>query len=125
MNEIIYTPGVCNIGPEEIAQRKKIGWIGVVITVVVSIALLMTRLPAIIRIAVFLPAFVGAIGLLQAYAHFCVAFGQAGIFNLGALGTTQSVADVASKQQDQKRVRLLITYAVLIAMAVTVLVYLV
>jgi hypothetical protein len=125
MNEILYTPGVCNIGPAEIAQRKKIGWIGVVITVVLSIVLLTTSLPAIIRIVVFLPAFVGAIGLLQAYAHFCVAFGQAGIFNLGPVGITQSVIDATAKQQDQKRARLLITYAVLIALAVTVLVYVV
>ena len=39
VQKIIYTPGVCNIGPAEIAMRKRAGWIGLAVTVLTWFAL--------------------------------------------------------------------------------------
>jgi len=33
MNDNVYIPGVCNIGPAEIAMRKRVGWGALAVTV--------------------------------------------------------------------------------------------
>jgi len=113
MNEIkvVYTPGVCNIGPAEIARRRMVGWIGLVITVVFLAALFYFKSSSLLRLIVVLPAFVSASGFLQAYFHFCSGFAQEGVFNLGEIGTTQKVTDAAAKAKDAKRGRNIMLYA--------------
>jgi hypothetical protein len=121
MTKIIYTPGVCNIGPEEIARRKNVGWIGLIATVVLVVLLFELHVAPVWRITVFLPAFVAASGFVQAYAKFCVAFGQAGVYNFGTVGTTQTVTDIQSKQRDVKKTAQLYVYIIVIAVIITAL----
>jgi hypothetical protein len=122
MTKVIYTPGVCNIGPEEISRRKKVGWIGLIATVILTAALLMLKVASVWRIFVFLPAFVASSGFVQAYAGFCVAFGKAGVYNFGPVGTTQGVVDLQSKQRDMQKTVRLYVYILSIAIVVTALV---
>jgi cellulose synthase/poly-beta-1,6-N-acetylglucosamine synthase-like glycosyltransferase len=123
MTEIIYTPGVCNIGPEEIAQRKKVGAIGLVATIIISLALLYWDVAPVIRIVLFLPAFVAASGLIQAYGHFCFAFGNAGIFNFGTVGTTQTVTDPEALKKDKQQAFKLMAYSVIAALIYTAFIF--
>jgi hypothetical protein len=126
MTQIVYTPGVCNIGPAEIARRRNVGWVGLAATAVLAAALFYFNVSPIWRITIFLPAFVMASGFVQAYMNFCVGFAQSGVFNFGALGKTEAVAnDDQSKAKDAKRAAQLYLYIIGIAILVTVLAFLI
>jgi hypothetical protein len=98
-----YQPGVCNIGPAEIAARRRSGHVGVVATIVLFLLLVVIGVPPIARLLVAIPAAVAASGYLQARARFCAGFGSRGVFNFGALGTTQHVDDAAARSLDRRR----------------------
>src|SRR5260221_8516447 len=75
---------VCaNIGPAERRRRNVTGVIGTVATMLVISALIETHAPPVWRFIVLLPAYVAAIGVLQARAQTCVAFARKGIRGLG------------------------------------------
>jgi hypothetical protein len=99
-----YQPGVCNIGPDEIAKRRRSGHFGLVATVVTFVVLVALGVPPIARFLVAVPAALAASGYLQAYFKFCVAFGSAGVFNFGARGSLQHIADKDARARDRQRV---------------------
>jgi len=99
-----YQPGVCNIGPDEIAKRRRSGHVGIIATLVTLVVLLAIGAPPLARFLVALPAAIAASGYLQAYFKFCVAFGTAGVFNFGARGTTQHIVDAEARARDRQRV---------------------
>lgn len=120
MAQIIYTPGVCNIGPEEIARRRNVGWIGFLVAAVLFALLYWTRVDAWWRLFIFFPALLSASGFLQAYFHFCAGFAKRGVFNFGPLGKTQTITDEASKAKDRSRGNKIMLYAALIGAAVAI-----
>jgi len=115
-----YQPGVCNIGPDEIAQRRRAGHIGAIVTLGLLAFLLLLRLPPAWRLAVAIPAAGTAITYLQAILHFCVAFGMAGVFNFGRVGRTTSVAEEAARRADRARAARMIAAGSAIGLAVGV-----
>jgi len=100
-----YRPGVCNIGPAEIARRRRTGHVGVLATVGLLALLLAVDAPAWSRLIVALPAAGAASGYLQAWLHFCAGFGSRGVFNFGALGQVRSVDDPGARARDRGRAR--------------------
>ena len=100
-----YQPGTCNIGPAEIARRRRAGHVGLVATVVVFVALVAIDAPPIARIVVAVPAMVAASGYLQAWLKFCAGFGSRGIFNFGPVGDTEQVVDADARSRDRVRAR--------------------
>ena len=96
--DLAYQPGLCNIGPSEIARRRRSGYAGVVIGIGILAALILVGAPPLTRLLVALPAAVAASGYLQARLHFCAGFGSRGVFNFGPLGAVQSVAEVAGPE---------------------------
>ena len=52
-----YIPGVCNIGPAEIRLRKRLGWWGLLITIVLWALFVWLQLPVVWRVILFLPVF--------------------------------------------------------------------
>ena len=100
-----YRPGVCNIGPEEIARRRRAGHVGVVATLVLLAVLVVVDAPPLLRLLVALPAAGAAAGYLQAWLRFCAGFGSRGVFNFGPLGRTDAVADDANRRLDRRRSR--------------------
>ena len=113
-----YQPGVCNIGPAEIARRRRAGLLGVVVTVAVLVALIVFHAPPMVRFLIALPAAGTAIGMLQAWLKFCVAFGSAGVFNFGALGREQHVVDKQARTRDRFRSIQIIGAGLLIGLAI-------
>jgi len=101
--ELSYAPGTCNIGPAEIARRRRTGHIGLVVTLGLFVLLLAIGAPPLVRLLVALPAAAAAAGYLQAWLRFCAAFGILGVFNFDALGRVQSVADRAAARKDRRR----------------------
>jgi len=98
-----YRPGVCNIGPAEIARRRRAGHVGLLITIAAFAALIAVDAPPLVRLVLALPAAAAASGYLQAWLKFCAGFGSRGIFNFGPVGDTQQVVDEDARARDRAR----------------------
>jgi hypothetical protein len=98
-----YQPGVCNIGPAEIARRRRTGHIGLLAAVALFAILVAVGAPPLARLLVAIPAILSASGYLQAYLKFCAGFGAAGVYNFDEVGTTDKVADAASRAADRAK----------------------
>jgi hypothetical protein len=119
VNEIQYVSGVCNIGPAEVARRRALGWVGLVATVVLVGVLLWIGAPRLWALAVFVPAFLGAAGFLQARYKFCSGYAARGVYNFGRPGQTRAVPDDAAQRTDRRRGNQILMATVLIAVVVT------
>lgn len=114
-----YVPGVCNIGPAEIARRRRAGWLGLGLTVVLWAAFIIFRVGAPWRLFVILPAAMGATGFLQARMHFCAGFGISGAFNFGnEVGKTDSVTQAEFRRKDRAKAAQIGLYSLLIGLVV-------
>lgn len=100
-----YRPGVCNIGPAEIARRRRAGHVGLIATAIVFAVLVIVGAPPLARLLLILPAAAAASGYLQARFKFCAGFGTQGVFNFGDVGTTEQVANDAARALDRARAR--------------------
>jgi hypothetical protein len=115
-----YQPGVCNIGPAEIARRRRAGHVGLVATLGILAALVAIGAPPVARIIVALPAAVSASGYLQARLRFCAGFASVGVFNFGDVGSTQAVLDPEARRRDRARARQISVASGLVGLAVGV-----
>lgn len=117
-----YVPGVCNINTKEIAYRKKAGYFGLGLTIIVAAALLTLGLNRYIRIIVIVPIFIAAIGFLQAKNKFCVAYAAAGTQNAddGSEKAT-AVTDNSAVNADKKRAQKMNLQALAISVLLTAL----
>ncbi len=113
-----YVPGVCNIGPAEIARRRLAGHVGVLAAVVLLAVLVGARTPRSARLLLALPTAGAASGYLQAHRHFCAGFGARGVLNFGPVGHVTAVADPADRAADRAASRRLGRQSALIGLAV-------
>ncbi|HEX7490364.1 MAG TPA: hypothetical protein VF337_01530 [Candidatus Limnocylindrales bacterium] len=100
---VAYEPGVCNIGPAEIARRRRVGHVGLVVSIGLFAVLLAVAAPHWTRLILILTAGPAATGYIQARLHFCAGFGSSGVYNFGELGTVQKVADEEAHRRDRMR----------------------
>jgi hypothetical protein len=98
-----YTPGACNIGPEEIERRRRSGVVGLAVGASMAIGLVVVGAPAPARWLVAIPVAGGAAGLLQAQLKFCAAYGFRGVRGLVGLGRPEPVVDPAARRVDRRR----------------------
>lgn len=98
-----YVPGICNIGPAEIARRRRSGHVAALVTVAGLALLLAFDVPPVWRLVLILPAAGAASGYLQAGLHFCAGFGFRGVHNFGALGPVERVIVEESIARDRRR----------------------
>jgi hypothetical protein len=115
-----YRPGVCNIGPAEIARRRRAGHVGLIVTIALLAGLVLIQAPPLARLVLIIPAAVSASGYLQAYLKFCAGFGSRGIFNFGEVGTTQRVGDAASRALDRARANRIMAASLAVGIGVAV-----
>jgi hypothetical protein len=88
-----YRPGQCNIGPAEIARRRRAGHVGLLMTLAALAVLIAIDAPPLARLLVALPAAIAASGYLQAWLRFCAGFGARGVLNFGDVGSTEEVPE--------------------------------
>jgi hypothetical protein len=101
-----YVPGACNIGPAEVALRRRFGHAGLVVTAGLAAALLGSDRHPAWRLALAVPAAGSAAGYLQARQRFCANYGFRGLYNFDRLGRERPVAgDQAARTQDRRRAR--------------------
>ena len=99
-----YTPGVCNIGPAEIAARQHSGWIMTTVTLVVFLLFFFLKVPNVWRLILFFPLTGAASGFLQGYYHFCAGYGFSGLYNVvKPLGETESVEKAEFRKADRAK----------------------
>ena len=59
-----YRPGVCNIGPAEIARRRRAGHVGLAVTLAALAVMLAVGAPPALRLLIAIPAALAAVGYL-------------------------------------------------------------
>ena len=114
-----YRPGVCNIGPEEIARRRRGGLTGIGIAVAIGLVLVALEAPVWTRVLVFPFLAGGLVSLEQARRHFCVGFAMAGLRNFGPLGGPDRVVDTAERAADRRAALIMTGYMSAIAAVIT------
>jgi hypothetical protein len=98
-----YVSGTCNIGPEEIALRRRAGHVGLAVTAALGAALLRSDLSPAWRLALALPAAGAASGYLQARQRFCANYGFRGLYNFEQRGHEQPVPVAGAQDEDRRR----------------------
>ena len=120
-----YIPGVCNIGKAEITSRKRVANFGLFAYILVAVLFIASNSPVAIRLVVFIPALVAAVGFVQARAKFCVAFGFMGVFNFSKMGSSTKVEYADALKADREHAFQLLARAILIAAVMTAVVVLI
>lgn len=116
-----YVPGVCNINSAEAARRRRAGYLGLAAFAVLALALVLFDIPRLVRIILFAPAFLAAIGFLQAHYKFCVGYGAAGVQNATEGDkAAQAIINKSARELDQKRTRKINLQAVAIALLASI-----
>ena len=95
-------PPRCNIGPDEIARRRRSATVATIATAVAAVLLVALRVPPIGRLLIWPLAAAAAVTWLQVVHRFCVAFGTLGLENFGRLGQ-ESRVDAAQLATDRRR----------------------
>jgi hypothetical protein len=114
-----YRAGACNIGPAEIARRRRLGLIELAAALALAAALVLLGAPAWTRFAVW-PVLAGAfVTLEQVRRRFCVAFGMAGVRNFGPLGHPERIEDAEARRSDRRSAVILTSYCSVAAALVT------
>lgn len=117
-----YVPGVCNINKNEIAYRRKSGYFGLAATAGMFLVLYFLNINELIRLVLFVPAYISAIGFLQAKNKFCVAYGASARQNATEKSSSATVVtDTVAILRDKIKARSLNIQAVIIALAVALL----
>jgi len=113
-----YRAGACNIGPAEITRRRRFGHFALVVTVALFGVLVLLGVPPLVRFIIAVPAAVAVACYMEATLKFCIGFGWLGVFNFGAHGTTQRVADGGARASDRWRALRLSLVCAAIAIAI-------
>jgi hypothetical protein len=119
-----YVAGSCNIGKGEIKRRQTIALIGVFLIFFSASTILGTDQGRSVRLSIFVPAMIFAVGFIQARKKFCLAYGLAGTFNFSKLGSISKVQNEEDKKADRKTAINILIQSAALASAITLLFYL-
>jgi hypothetical protein len=97
----------CNIGPDEIARRRRFAIVATVATIGLAIWLVGSGAPRIDRLLLWPLASAAGVTWLQVVHRFCVRFGAFGVENFGRLGAEVPV-DPAIRASDRRQAARLI-----------------
>ena len=114
-----YIAGSCNIGKGEIRRRQSVALVGLFLVFFSASTILGTEQSRSVRLSIFLPAMIFAVGFIQARKKFCLAYGLAGTFNFGKLGSITKVQSEADKKADRATAINIFVQSALLAAAIT------
>lgn len=113
-----YVPGLCNIGGAEKQRRVRSGHAGVIFGVALLVVLVVAGSSPWGYLALFFPAFIAAIGYIQAAHSFCVGFARRGIQNFGEIGEAVPITEAQFLARDRATALRLNLFALVIAVGV-------
>ena len=108
----------CNIGPGEIARRRRSAIVFTAVAALLAVALVASNVPPAGRLILFPFATGAAINWLQVVHRFCVAFGAIGLENFGSIGNEVHV-DPTQRAADRRRAAQLVLEGSLIGAVAT------
>ena len=114
-----YVAGSCNIGNGEVRRRQVVALVGAVFSITSLVGLLSSDAARSARFSLFIPLMVFAIGFIQSRKKFCLAYGLAGTFNFGKLGSITKVQSAEDRKADRKTAINILTQATFLAVAIT------
>jgi hypothetical protein len=107
----------CNIGPDEVARRRRSALVATIATAIAAVALIALHVPQPARLLIWPLAAAAAVTWLQVTNRFCVAFGALGLENFGRLGD-ESRVDPHIRAADRRRALQMILEGALIGLVV-------
>jgi hypothetical protein len=121
--EETYIAGSCNISLPEITQRKRFGYIGLVITgigiILYLFAVFNMNLDPLFGILLSFPAFMSSIGFIQARQKFCAAYGLGKRYNVSSnLGVTINVENKELQIKDRNKAFWIIIQSIIISLII-------
>lgn len=99
--QVEYVPGNCNIGPEEINKRLRIGYLGLAGMAIFILLDVNFQFPHIWKLVLFAPTAYALSGFLQARQHFCFMYGIFGLFSIS--GKRVRVRDDLQLKKDRSK----------------------
>ncbi|SRR6266540_85305 len=121
-NASAYVPGEANINKEEITYRRRVGYAGLFLFIAILTCFILFTNLIWWRLLLIFPAYLAAVGFLQACHRFCVAYGISARQNAEpASRQAHTVTNEASLQKDRRRSRLIQLQAIAIAIIATLL----
>jgi len=113
---MLFATGVCqNLGVKETSKRNRVGALGFFLGIISALILISFNSANPIRLLVFVPFFVGYLGLLQAHYKTCVVLGLRGRQNMDQ--GNEAVADPIERTRLCSRsIKILISAALLAAL---------
>ena len=111
-------PPRCNIGPDEVARRRRTAIFASILFAVLVVAVVGLDAPVLVRFLLWPVATAVGVTWLQVTSRFCVAFGALGLENFGRLGR-QVPVDSSQRSADRRRALMLILEGALIGLALT------
>ena len=118
-----YVAGLINIGKEEIRVRKRIGHIGIILTLILASIIFGLSLDRIWRLTLTLPIATAMVGYLQAKTHFCMFYAFAGKYNFDEAGNAKPITDPTHKSRDLRKGLKLVIISLLIGLTVSVIAF--
>jgi hypothetical protein len=118
-----YIAGACNIGAGEVRRRQVVALIGLFFTISSAITLLATDSSRSARISILLPAMIFSVGFIQSRRKFCLAYGLAGTFNFGKLGSITKVQRLEDRKADRKTAISILVQAFVLAAVITMAIF--
>jgi hypothetical protein len=100
-NQNEYLPGQCNIGPQEMETRLRMGYIGLGLIFAFIMAMDLFELPSHFKFLVFIPSAYALSGFLQSQQRFCFLFGVLGLYSI--TGKRQKTGKGIQLSKDRRR----------------------
>ena len=97
-----YIAGTCNLGPDEVRRRTRIGYIGLIIALIVVFLLEFFDAPRLYRLFILPPVFYSISGFIQARHRFCYLYGFYGVFSVAGRKQFKRVKEDEALRKDRR-----------------------
>jgi hypothetical protein len=114
-----YQAGVCNIGPSEVARRRKVASLGGALYISFLAFAILKDFSSVTTLTALFPAIIFSVGFIQSRRKFCLAYGLMGSFNFQKLGSLTQVEDQISLKADRSTAISILTQALGLALLLT------
>ena len=118
-----YIPGNCNIGPEEIYRRRRIGYLGLAGMAIFIIIDLNFNFQQVWKLVLFAPTVYALSGFLQARQKFCFIYGFMGLSSISGRRYFTKSKDNLMLRKDRTKALLLVAQVFFGALVITLLYY--